>query len=83
MVSNAELLRGHANAGLICRPAAADLFDRMVELQQDEGLRNELGCVARRVAETEYSMEQMIDSYPELDRVTEALTNLTLIEVTP
>ena len=38
--SNAELLRGHGNAGLMCGPAAADLFDRMVELQQDEGLRS-------------------------------------------
>jgi glycosyltransferase involved in cell wall biosynthesis len=64
--SNAELLLGHGNAGLVCRPAAADLFDRMVELQQDEGLRNELGYVARRVTETKYSMQKMVDAYRQL-----------------
>ena len=38
--SNATLLRGHGDAGLVCEPTASDLYGRMVELQHDQALRS-------------------------------------------
>ena len=38
----------------------------MIELQHDEALRARLGSTARRIADTEYSMDKMIESYRQL-----------------
>jgi glycosyltransferase involved in cell wall biosynthesis len=64
--SNATLLRGHGDAGLVCEPTASDLYGCMVELQHDEALRARLASTARRVVDTEYSMHKMIESYRQL-----------------
>jgi glycosyltransferase involved in cell wall biosynthesis len=64
--SNAMLLRGNGAAGLVCNPNPTDLYECMAKLREDKLLRAELGSLARRIVETEYSMEKMVESYRRL-----------------
>jgi glycosyltransferase involved in cell wall biosynthesis len=61
--SNAALLQNNPVAGLVCKPTVTELYDRMLTLYEDESLRAKLGRAAQVVAETEYSLEKMIDGY--------------------
>jgi glycosyltransferase involved in cell wall biosynthesis len=77
--SNSSLLRGRQTAGLICQPSDADLYRCMVQLYQDEALRENLGYAARQTVETEYSMPRMVNGYRQLYReLLDPLTSPTL-----